>query len=53
MKIKTAAQAVLKRLLGKVRELLDRPVDVHYTSVPVWKPWRDFDPRRLDNIPKN
>jgi len=32
----------LKRFLSKVRELLNRPTDVHYTSVPLWRPWRDF-----------
>jgi hypothetical protein len=34
--------ALLKRLLTKSRELLNRPTDVHYTSVPLWRPWRDF-----------
>jgi hypothetical protein len=33
---------LLKGLLAKVGELLDRPTDVHYTSTPVWKPWRDY-----------
>ena len=44
---------MLKHLLNKVRELLskvrkwkplaDSPFyRVRYTSVPVWKPWRDF-----------
>jgi hypothetical protein len=44
---------MLKRMLEKARELLlkarkwNRPADgrfyrVRYTSVPVWKPWRDF-----------
>ena len=34
--------AWLNRRLANLRELFNRPVDVHYTSVPVWKPWRDF-----------
>jgi hypothetical protein len=34
--------AWLKRLLTKFKQLLDRPTDVHYTSVPLWKPWRNF-----------
>jgi len=40
---------MLNRLLAKVREwvswaeeLLSRPSDVRYTSVPFWKPWRDL-----------
>lgn len=33
---------LLKRILNKIRELFDRPTDVHYTSVPFWRPWRDF-----------
>ena len=40
---------MLKHLLNKAREFLaqlqelfSRHRDVHYTSVPVWKPWRDF-----------
>jgi hypothetical protein len=35
---------MLKRILDKVRELLNRAVasDVRYLSVPVWRPWRDF-----------
>jgi len=44
---------MLKHLLKKLRELLNKarkwnlPADspsyrVRYTSVPVWKPWRDF-----------
>ena len=32
---------LLKRILGKVRELFNKPTDVHYTSVPLWRPWRD------------
>jgi hypothetical protein len=39
----------MKRMLSKVRELLTRvgellrrPTDVRYTSVPLWRPWRDF-----------
>jgi len=48
-----ASLTMLKRMLNKARELLNRarkwkPVadspfyHVRYTSVPVWKPWRDF-----------
>jgi len=33
---------MLKHLLCFLREFFSRPVDVHYTSVPIWKPWRDF-----------
>lgn len=33
---------LLKRILNKIRELVDRPTDVHYTSTPFWRPWRDF-----------
>jgi len=33
---------LLQRIFTKVRELLNRPTEVHYTSVPLWKPWRDF-----------
>jgi len=32
----------LLALLKRVSELISRPTDVHYTSVPLWKPWRDF-----------
>jgi hypothetical protein len=31
-----------KRVLETVRELFSRPTNVRYTSVPLWKPWRDF-----------
>jgi hypothetical protein len=48
-----ARLTVLKQMLHKVRELLNKartwmpPEDspfyrVRYTSVPSWKPWRDF-----------
>ena len=30
-----------KRALDALRELCGRPSNVHYTSVPLWKPWRD------------
>jgi hypothetical protein len=33
---------MLKHLLNKLRELLREIMDVRYTSVPVWRPWRDF-----------
>jgi hypothetical protein len=32
----------VSELLNRVRECLDKPTDVHYTSVPLWRPWRDF-----------
>ena len=32
----------LRGLLVKLCELANRPTNVHYTSVPLWKPWRDF-----------
>ena len=32
----------VRELLNRIRELLHRPTDVHYTSVPLWRPWRDF-----------
>lgn len=41
--------AALKRLLNKIKELfsrgaelLDQAKDARYTSVPFWRPWRDF-----------
>jgi hypothetical protein len=42
MKVGIISLAWLKRLLAKVRELLNRPTDVRYTNVPFWRPWRDF-----------
>jgi pyruvate/2-oxoglutarate dehydrogenase complex dihydrolipoamide dehydrogenase (E3) component len=33
---------MLKCLVTKVREFLNRPTDVRYTSAPLWRPWRDF-----------
>ncbi len=33
---------VLKSMLNKVRELLDKAGELRYLSVPLWKPWRDF-----------
>jgi hypothetical protein len=30
------------RLREKLSELFSRRVTVHYTSVPIWRPWRDF-----------
>ena len=42
MKQHFSARALLKRLLAKLREFFERPTDVHYTSVPYWRPWRDF-----------
>jgi hypothetical protein len=32
----------LKGLLTKFRMFLNKNAAVQYTSVPVWKPWRDF-----------
>jgi len=37
-----ARLAALKRLLHRVRELFSKDVTVRYSSVPVWKPWRDY-----------
>jgi len=34
--------SLLQRLLEKLHEFFDRPTTVHYTSVPLWRPWRDF-----------
>jgi hypothetical protein len=31
-----------KHIFNKIRELLSKAIDVRYVSVPVWKPWRDF-----------
>jgi len=31
-----------RALLSRIRELLDKPTEVRYTSVPLWRPWRDF-----------
>jgi hypothetical protein len=33
-----------KRLFGKIEEWLERASCVRYYAVPVWKPWRDFQP---------
>jgi hypothetical protein len=33
---------LLKRILSKFKEVFNRPTDVHYTSVPIWRPWRRF-----------
>jgi hypothetical protein len=30
------------RLLNAAKEWFGKPVSVRYTSVPLWKPWRDF-----------
>jgi hypothetical protein len=32
----------LREMLNKIKELLNRPSDVRYLSVPIWRPWRDF-----------
>jgi hypothetical protein len=32
----------LKRLLGRICDVLLRARDVPYVSVPIWKPWRDY-----------
>ena len=42
MKVGPFLLTLLRLVLTKVRELLNRPTDVHYTSVPYWRPWRDF-----------
>jgi hypothetical protein len=42
MKFAIPKLALLRRFLAKVRTLLDKPTDVLYTSVPIWRPWRDF-----------
>jgi len=34
--------AALKKMLNKLLDVLKRAKDVRYTSVPIWKPWRDF-----------
>jgi hypothetical protein len=34
--------ATWNRLLPKLRESLDKLGEVRYTSVPIWRPWRDF-----------
>jgi hypothetical protein len=31
-----------RRLLNAIQEWFGKPTNVHYTSVPLWKPWRDF-----------
>jgi hypothetical protein len=33
---------MLRHILNEFREFLDKATDVHYLSVPLWKPWRDF-----------
>jgi hypothetical protein len=42
---------MLKRIFNKLRELLSRASDprymardVRYTAVPIWRPWRDYNP---------
>jgi hypothetical protein len=42
MKAEVSRLSILRRIFTKVRELLDRPTDVRYTSVPIWRPWRKF-----------
>jgi len=48
---------VLKQMLNKARELLNKArkwksladsrfYPVRYLSVPLWKPWRDYEPWR-------
>jgi hypothetical protein len=36
----------LKELLSRICHVLLRVRDVPYVSVPIWKPWRDYDFRR-------
>ena len=36
----------LKELLSRICDVLLRVRDVPYVSVPVWKPWRDYDCQR-------
>jgi len=33
---------VLKRMFNKLIELLTEARDVRFVSVPLWKPWRDY-----------
>jgi len=35
---------MLRRLWARIRDFFDVVTNVQYTSVPVWKPWRDFNP---------
>ena len=42
MKVGIFLLTLLKRFVTKVREFLNRPTDVRYTSAPLWRPWRDF-----------
>jgi hypothetical protein len=42
MKQHFATPTFLKLLFAKLRELSQRRTDVRYTSVPLWRPWRDF-----------
>jgi len=46
MTILISVFVVLRRLLGRARKWKLPPdtsfYQVRYTSVPVWKPWRDF-----------
>ncbi len=32
----------LRAILATALDKLEACRDAHYTSVPVWKPWRDF-----------
>jgi hypothetical protein len=34
--------AFFRRTYSRFKELFERRTDVHYTSVPYWRPWRDF-----------
>jgi len=34
--------SLLQLLFTKVRELFNKGTNVRYTSVPIWRPWRDF-----------
>ena len=33
---------MLRRIWAKFKAFFDVAVEVNYTSVPVWKPWRDY-----------
>jgi len=42
MKADVPKLTLFLRILSKVRELFNRPTDVHYTSAPIWRPSRRF-----------
>ena len=42
MKRRIYELSFLRDLLARVCALFSKDTDVRYTSVPIWRPWRDF-----------